>query len=205
MENGYNLSDIAAVSGGMGGLGAGGGGAWVLIILFAMIFGNGGFGGWGNGAAALTHGDLQRAIDLNSVQEGQRDIEARVQEVGAESVSAIKDAAYNNLSEIRDIGATVNAGFAAQQKCCCETLRDIDGVNYNGAINTASINANTTAQTQKILDAIAGNRMADMQNQINQLQLQAALCGIPRTTPYGYGIVPQFAVAGCGAYNNGNI
>ena len=101
MENGYNLSDIAAVSGGMGGLGAGGGGAWVLIILFAMIFGNGGFGGWGNGAAALTQGDLQRAIDLNSVQEGQRNIEARVQEVGAESVSAIKDAAYNNLSEIR--------------------------------------------------------------------------------------------------------
>lgn len=78
----------------------------------------------------------------------------------------------------------LHPGFARQQECCCETLRAIDGVNYNAAMNTASINANTTAQTQKILDAISGNRMADMQNQINQLQLQAALCGIPRTTPY---------------------
>ena len=53
-------------------------------------------------------------------------------------------------------------------------------MNYNGAINTAAINANTTAQTQKILDAIAGNRMADMQNQINQLQLQNAMAGVLR-------------------------
>ena len=32
--------------------------------------------------------------------------------------------------------------------------------------------------------------MAEMQNQINQLQLQAALCGIPRTNPYGYYMAP---------------
>lgn len=66
------------------------------------------------------------------------------------------------------------------QQCCCEQLRAIDSVNYNNAINTASINANTTAQTQKILDAIAGNRMADMQNQINQLQLENATSGLLR-------------------------
>ncbi len=198
MENGYNLSDIAAVSGGMGGLGAGGGGAWVLIILFAMIFGNGGFGGWGNGAAALTQGDLQRAIDLNSIQDGQRDIEARVQEIGAENISAIKDAAYNNLSEIRDIGATVNAGFAAQQRCCCETLRAIDGVNYNGAINTASINANTTAQTQKILDALAQNKIESLQGRINQLEMQNALGNVvryPTMMAYNAGASPF-----CGGY-----
>ena len=47
-------------------------------------------------------------------------------------------------------------------------------------MQTASINANTTEQTQKILDAITGNRMADMQNQINALQLQNALAGVVR-------------------------
>lgn len=71
-------------------------------------------------------------------------------------------------------------------------------MNYNAAMNTAAINANTTAGVQKILDAITGNRMADMQNQINQLQLQAALCGIPRTNPYGYGIYAYNACGGCG-------
>ena len=67
-----------------------------------------------------------------------------------------------------------------RQSCCCETNRNIDSVKYENAVNTAAINANTTAQTQKILDAIAGNRMADMQNQINQLQLQAATCNVMR-------------------------
>lgn len=112
-------------------------------------------------------------------------------------MGAVKDGNYNILGEIRDLQAATASGFARQQECCCNILRGIDSVNYNGAINTAAINATTTAQTQKILDAIAGNRMADMQNQINQLQLQAALCGVPRTSPYGYGIVPQWAPQPC--------
>ena len=51
-------------------------------------------------------------------------------------------------------------------------------MNYNGAVNTAAINANTTAQVQKVLDAIMGNRIADMQSQINALQLQNATAGM---------------------------
>lgn len=200
MENGYNLSDIAAATGGMNG-GFGGGSAWVLIILFAMIFGCGGFGFGGNGNA-LTQGDLQRAIDLNSIQNGQRDIEARVQEIGGENISAIKDAAYNNLSEIRDIGAQVGMGFANQQKCCCETLRAIDSVNYNGAINTAAINATTTAQTQKILDTLMQNKVEALQGRINQLELQTAMCGVvryPTQMTYSAGGSPF-----CGSPCNGN-
>lgn len=47
-----------------------------------------------------------------------------------------------------------------------------------------------TEQTQKVLDTITGNRMADMQNQINQLQLSQALCGVvryPNTFAYNAG------------------
>ena len=86
-------------------------------------------------------------------------------------------------------------------KCCCETLRGIDGVNYNAAMNTAAINANTTAQVQKILDAITGNRMADMQNQINQLQLQSQLCGVvryPTNTTYSVNSPCFCGNGGCG-------
>ncbi|MFR0798492.1 MAG: hypothetical protein ACLSHJ_06925 [Oscillospiraceae bacterium] len=168
----------------------------------------GGFGNWGNrgtGDRNATVGDVQRATDFAALERQNNETVAAVRQAAYDNQAAVKDGNYNILGELRDLQAATAEGFAHQQECCCNILRGIDSVNYNGALNTASINANTTAQTQKILDAIAGNRMADMQNQINQLQLQAALCGIPRTTPYGYGIVPQFAVAGCGAYNNGNI
>ena len=184
--------------------GFGGWGIVILIALFFLLFAGRGFGGSGESAPA-TQADVQRATDFAALERQNNEGVAATRQGAYDVTSAVKDNAYNILGELRDLQAATAEGFAHQQECCCNILRGIDSVNYNGALNTASINANTTAQTQKILDAIAGNRMADMQNQINQLQLQAALCGIPRTTPYGYGIVPQFAVAGCGAYNNGNI
>ena len=197
MDGNMSLADIAAVSGNdCNGLG---GGAWWIIVLFLFAFMGNGF--WGNrsGAAeALTQADLQRAIDLNSIQNGQRDIEARVQEVGGETATTVKDAAYNNLGEIRDVQAAMAAGFANQQTCCCETQRAIDGVNYNNANNTAAINANTTAQVQKVLDAISQNRIEQMQGQINQLQMQNALCGVvryPHATTYSAGGNPFFGGA----------
>ena len=113
--------------------------------------------------------------------------------------SALSDK-YTELQ--RDIAglAVGQAGLLAKEnECCCSTLRAIDGVNYNNALNTAAINANTTEQTQKILDAIAGNRMADMQNQINQLQLQQAVAGVvryPSASTYYAGTNP---FCSCGA------
>ena len=85
-------------------------------------------------------------------------------------------------------------------ECCCTTQRAIDGVNYNGAINTAAINANTTAQTQKILDAMAQNKIESLQAQVNQLQLQSAMCGViryPNATTFSAGMNPYFNSCGC--------
>ena len=68
----------------------------------------------------------------------------------------------------------------------------------NGAINTAAINANTTAQVQKVLDAIMGNRMADMQSQINALQLQAATANVlrfPSSWTFAGGVFPPVQAA----------
>lgn len=199
MNEGLTPADIAAVNGnGNGWGGFGNEGLWLFAILALM---GGGFGNFGNrtGDRNATVGDVQRATDFAALERQNNETVAAVRQAAYDNQGAVKDGNYNVLGEIRDLQAAAASGFARQQECCCETLRAIDGVNYNAAMNTASINANTTAQTQKILDAISGNRMADMQNQINQLQLQAALCGIPRTTPYGYGLVPQFA--GC----NSNI
>lgn len=65
--------------------------------------------------------------------------------------------------------------------------------------NTASINENTTAQTQKILDALAQNKIESLQAQVSELKTQNMFCGVPRISPYGYGVVPNFATpCGCG-------
>lgn len=58
----------------------------------------------------------------------------------------------------------------------------IESVKYDSAMNT-----------QKVLDAICGNRIADMQNQINALQLQNAMCGVvryPNAMTYNAGCFP---------------
>lgn len=181
-------------------------GLWIFALLI-LLFGGGGFG-FGNHANDAT----QRAIELNSIQEGQAGIAADVQRGIYEINATTKDSAYNNLSEIRDVQASVatnganiinnlTAMQANMQNCCCETQRAIDGVNYNLASQSAAIQANDTANTQKILDAITQNRMADMQNQINALQLQNAVCGVvryPMATTYTSGSNP-FCSCGCGS------
>lgn len=181
-----------------------GGGAWVLVILFALIFGFNGNGFGNNGYAAATTADIQRAVDLNSIQRGQADIAADVQRTNYEQIAATKDAAYNNLGEIRDIGAAVNAGnsniinaltnlMSKQQECCCENKQLIMENRYLAEKNTAAVEAASTANAQKILDAITGNRMADMQNQINQLQLANAVSGVvryPMASTYSSGSNP---------------
>lgn len=66
-------------------------------------------------------------------------------------------------------------------------------------MNTAAINANTTAVGQKIIDTLTQNRMEAMQNRINQLELQNQLAGVvryPNGWTYNAGAAPF--CAGCG-------
>lgn len=140
----------------------------------------------------------------------QRETLAAVNAGTAQAVAATNQTFHDNLMAMQNLYNETSRDIAAlgvgqanllakQNECCCSTLRAIDGVNYNNAMNTAAINENTTAQVQKILDAITGNRMADMQNQINQLQLQQAVAGVvryPAATTYTSGANPFCA---CGA------
>lgn len=196
-NGGLSVSDVAALSGnGFGGFGGGFEGLIYLAVICAMFGGGFGFGGFGGGNAAVgmgmaTQADMQRGFDQQNTMAQTRDILAAVTGGTAQTIAASTANATNAIEAIKDGNASLIREFGnvetaltslggKQQECCCEILRAVDGVNYNGAINTAAINANTTAQTQKILDAIAGNRMADMQNQINQLQLQNAMAGVLR-------------------------
>ena len=181
MEN-YSLADISAVTG-KENTGMFGGGMWIFALLILLLIGGGGFGFSGAKGSPVTEAGLCNAMNFNNLDNAVGRLNDSLQSDYMGLQNGLCNLGYETL---RNFGTTQSQ----LAQCCCETQRAIDGVNYNGAINTAEINANTTAQTQKILDAITGNRMADMQNQINQLQLQTAMCGIPKTNPYGYYMAP---------------
>lgn len=181
MEN-YSLADISAVTG-KENTGMFGGGMWIFALLILLLIGGGGFGFSGAKGSPVTEAGLCNAMNFNNLDNAVGRLNDSLQSDYMGLQNGLSNIGYETL---RNFGTTQSQ----LAQCCCETQRAIDGVNYNGAINTAEINANTTAQTQKILDAITGNRMADMQNQINQLQLQTAMCGIPKTNPYGYYMAP---------------
>lgn len=208
MTDNLSLADIAAVTDNKNDYGMfGGNSAWIIIFLiFAMMGGN---GLWGNNSVtAATTADIQRAVDLNAIQRGQADIAADIQRTTYETIGAVKDAAYNNLSETRDAQAAVAAGFtnlnnvvsngfANQQMCCCETNRNIDSVKFDMANYTAATQAKIVEQTQKVLDAMNCNKISEMQARINQLevanivgQATAGVVKYPMASTYSSGVNP---------------
>ena len=172
---------------------------WIFGLLILLgLFNGGGFGIGGNGNTNALSADMQRGFDNQNTMAQTRDILSAVTSGTAQTIAASTQNASNAISAIKDGNAslirefgnveTALSGVAGQmQQCCCETLRSIDGVNYN-----------TTVQIQKVLDAIAGNRMADMQNQINALQLQNAMSGVlrfPNMWAYNGGVFPPVTPA----------
>ena len=202
---------------------------WIFALL---ILANGGFGGWGNNNFAnaigyenlATSNEVQRGFDNQNSMANQRDILAAVNAGAAQSVAATNQVyhdvvgyvgdKYDELArDIYNVGSGVQQAIANQNECCCSTKMLMSelgaGINaniaqsrYDAALNTAAINANTTAQTQKILDAITGNRMADMQQQINALELQNQLATVVRYPSNTFYAVPSPCFnTGCGCGN----
>lgn len=200
----------------MGGNGFGGDGSWIfLFAILAMMWGGNGFFGNGNGNTNAIQADVNRGFDNQNLQAQTRDILSAVTSGTAQTVAATNQTFHDTLGALndkyselaRDLSnlAVGQANLLAKEnECCCAQLRAIDGVNYNAAMNTASINATTTAQTQKILDALAQNKIEALQGRINQLELQQATQGVvryPSSMTYAYNANP-FCGCGCG---NGNI
>ena len=195
MDNGsLSASDVALLSdrGYSDGMWGGNSMMWIFALL---ILAGGGFGGLGGGYGYhpqyATQDFVQNGFNFNDLQDQNRDILSAITSGTAQSVAATNQSFHDITAALSDkytelqrdvAGLAVGQAnlLAKENECCCSTLRAIDGINYNAAMNTAAINANTTAQTQKILDAITGNRMADMQNEIDQLKLAQAVAGVVR-------------------------
>ena len=182
-------ADIAAVNG--NGMENGWGGMIWLFAILAMMGGGFNWGGNRGYEQYATRDQVQNGFDTQNLQAQTRDILAAVNSIGMQNLEATNQVYHDVVNYVgdkymelqRDVaGLAVGQAnlLAKENETGCNILRAIDGVNYNAAMNTASINANTTAVGQKILDAIAYNKMEAMQNRINQLELQNALNGVVR-------------------------
>ena len=186
MENYYSLSDIKSALGGEEGMG---GGWFLIVILFLFLFGFGnnrnGMGGYCGNDGYVTTSQFESENNFRTLDNSNRMTQNGLCQLGYEQANLI------NASTAQIVGNITNEGRALQSQladCCCTTQRAIDSLKLENCQNT-----------QKILDAITTDRMAQMQNQINQLQMQNALCGVvryPMASTWNAGSNP-FCGCGC--------
>lgn len=202
-------SDVAVMMKDNDGWGNGMGFMWIFALL---ILANGGFGGWGGNGFAnaigyenlATSNEVQRGFDQQNSIANEREILATI---NANSLQGMQNAnqntqymmgmftdKYNELQrDIAGVAMTQQQAIANQSECCCNTLRAIDGVNFNAAMNTAAINANTTAQTQRILDYLTTSENQKLRDENLMLRMQGMtqdLVRYPTSTAYNAGFNP---------------
>lgn len=205
-------ADMSAVLGnrwgypyGGSGFGFGGGdGGLFAILLIVLLMGGGsawGFGNRGQFGTEAIQNQMQQGFDNQNSMANQRELLAATNQVYHDLTGYIGDKYAELDRDVLGINSTLQQVMANQNQCCCSTLRAIDSVNFNGAQNTAAINANTTAAVQKVLDAISTNKMEALQGRINQLELNNAVAGVvryPTTFSYNAGQSPFCSGCGCG-------
>lgn len=192
-----SLADIAAVTKDND---MGGSGGWLwIIVLFLFMFGAGWNRSGGQDGQAVTESGLCNAMNFNNLENAVGRLSDQTQTQTQTLGNGISSLGYETLRNFADTQASVKDGdYALAQQianCCCTTQRAIDGVNTSAAMNTAAINENTTAQVQKVLDAISQSKVDALQGQVQQLQLQSALCGVvryPSATTYNAGFSPFY-------------
>lgn len=207
--NGLTASDVALLTGNNGNNGWSDNGGWgSMIWLFAILalmgggFGGNGWGGNGYHPQYATQDFVQNGFNFNDLQDQNRDIMTAITNGTAQAVAASTQAKYDNINVMKDVQAAIIGQIgdvkanqmqllANQNDCCCSTKMLINEVGnniasqiaqarYENAMNTAAINANTTAGVQRILDAYTGNTIQDLRDQVQSLQLDRQLQNVVR-------------------------
>jgi hypothetical protein len=163
---GYNLSDIAAVTGNRNGDGMFGDNGWWIILLFLFAgwgrngFG-GGFGGGGYEAPCATQADVRAAVDQQTLIS-----KLDQQTYGlADSTYALNSAIMNGFHGVDNavctLGYNIQTGMNGISHqisdCCCETGRAIErgfaDTNYNMATQACDTRRAIADSTRDIIDA----------------------------------------------------
>lgn len=192
-SNGLSLADIASVTGKNNDSMWGGDGWWAIII-FAMIFGWGGFGnnnGWGNNGSAtatgFTDSAIQRGFDNQAVMTKLDAITSGLSD-GFYTANNAMLSGFNNLNtNVMQTGygiqQAINADTVANmqntntlqaqlQNCCCENREATAQVRYDLATDTCAITNAIQNQTQQIMQNCNDNYRA-LHDELVQSQLDA--------------------------------
>lgn len=160
---GYNLSDIAAVTGRNNDGMFGDGNGWWIILLFLFAGWGRGFGGFGGGydSAPATQADVRAAVDQQTLIS-----KLDQQTYGlADSTYALNNTIVNGFhgvdNAICTLGYNTQAGFNTlahqMSDCCCETGRAIErgfaDTNYNLATQACDTRRAICDSTRDIIDA----------------------------------------------------
>lgn len=191
-----NISDLTT-SGGNCANGMGWGNDWVLIILFALIFGWGNGGAWGgNGASQGAADNYVLASDFATIQrqlsDGFGDLTSQtrfIQNGICDGFYAMNTSLLNGFNGINtavmqngyETRNAINGVSSQLADCCCKTQTAIQGVNYNLATqgcaiqNTIQNSARdlidvTNANYRALHDEIVANRIEDKNAQITAQQ-----------------------------------
>ena len=163
---GYNLSDIAAVTGNRNGDGMWGDNGWWIILLFLFAgwgrgFGGfGGFGGEGIGAPCATQADVRAAVDQQTLIS-----KLDQQTYGlADSTYALNNSLTNGFhgvdTAICTLGYNLQGGLNALghqiSDCCCENGRAMErgfaDIGYTLATQACDTRAAIANSTRDIID-----------------------------------------------------
>lgn len=175
-------------------------GGWgILIILFFLM--SGGFGGWGANGQVATSNEVQRGFDNQNAMANQREILSAVTAGTAQSVAATNQVFHDLVGYVGDkyteldrdvlgVSAAIQQSIANENQCCCNTLRAIDNLKYDNAQNT-----------NKILEALAQNKIEALQSEVDALRLAQATSNVvryPNAWTYNAGPSPFCGGCGCG-------
>ena len=193
---GYNLSDIAAVTGGnRNGDGMFGDNGWWIILLFWLCgWGGNGFGGFGGNAGSENVRDaIAYGFDINNLENGVRGLEHGIcdgfYDMNTSLLTGFGNIAMGNMQNTNAITSQLSNMAAQQAACCCETQRLIERglceVNYNiltqaNATNTNIANAardiieNNNNGVRSILDFLTQDKIGTLQAENQTLRLTAS-------------------------------
>lgn len=179
---------------------------WVLIILFALIFGWGNGGAWGNNGGGTTGGytlasdfaTIQRQLsdgfgDLTSqsrfIQNGLCDGFYAMNTSLLNGFSGVNTAIMQNGYETRNAISGISSQLA---DCCCKTQTAIQGVNYNLATQGCAIQNTIQTATRDIIDSqnanyralhdeLVAQKLEDKNERIAELQQQVSALNLAQS------------------------